>query len=104
MSKPDRKESDSFGALDIPGDKYYGAQTARSIINFPIGGETMPLPLVHALGIIKQAAARVNKEQGNSHRIWLTPSIGQPARLQLENSTTIFRWLSGRQDREHSRT
>ena len=45
-------------------DKYYGAQTARSLINFPIGGETMPRPLIHALGVIKQAAARANAGQG----------------------------------------
>ena len=64
MSTPVRTESDSFGALEIPADRYYGAQTARSLINFPIGGETMPLPLVHALGVIKQAAARVNRDQG----------------------------------------
>ncbi|MES0879519.1 class II fumarate hydratase [Roseibium sp. SCP14] len=70
MSQSVRSESDSFGALDIPADKYYGAQTARSLMNFPIGGETMPRPLVHALGVIKQAAARVNKEEGK-----LSPDI-----------------------------
>ncbi|MCV0429917.1 MAG: class II fumarate hydratase [Roseibium sp.] len=64
MSQPVRSETDSFGALDIPGDKYYGAQTARSLMNFPIGDETMPRPLVHALGVIKQAAARVNEQEG----------------------------------------
>lgn len=64
MSTTSRSETDSFGALEIPNDKYYGAQTARSLINFPIGTETMPKPLVHALGIIKQAAARVNLAQG----------------------------------------
>ncbi|MBL4599391.1 MAG: class II fumarate hydratase [Rhizobiaceae bacterium] len=64
MSTTSRTETDSFGALEIPNDKYYGAQTARSLINFPIGSETMPMPLVHALGIIKQAAARVNLAQG----------------------------------------
>ncbi|WP_420412172.1 class II fumarate hydratase [Roseibium sp.] len=64
MSQTVRTETDSFGSLEIPSDKYYGAQTARSLINFPIGGETMPRPLVHALGVIKQAAARVNKAQG----------------------------------------
>lgn len=65
MSKiPARSESDSFGSLDIPEGKYYGAQTARSIMNFPIGGETQPLPLIHALGIVKQAAARVNHKMG----------------------------------------
>ncbi|RVU38752.1 class II fumarate hydratase [Hwanghaeella grinnelliae] len=64
MSKSIRQESDSFGTLDVPGEMYFGAQTARSLMNFPIGGETMPLPLVHALGVIKQAAARINKAQG----------------------------------------
>ncbi|WP_395172707.1 class II fumarate hydratase [Roseibium alexandrii] len=64
MSQQVRTETDSFGTLEIPADKYYGAQTARSLINFPIGGETMPRPLIHALGVIKQAAARVNAAQG----------------------------------------
>jgi len=64
MTHTVRQESDSFGTLDVPGEMYFGAQTARSLINFPIGGETMPLPLIHALGVIKQAAARINKAQG----------------------------------------
>ncbi len=59
-----RKETDSFGALDVPADKYYGAQTARSLMNFPIGTETQPVPVIRALGVIKQAAARTNKALG----------------------------------------
>jgi fumarate hydratase class II len=59
-----RKESDSFGILEVPSDKYFGAQTARSLINFPIGIETQPVPIIRALGIIKQAAARTNKALG----------------------------------------
>jgi fumarate hydratase class II len=59
-----RTESDSFGPLDVPADKYYGAQTARSLINFPIGTETMPKPLVRALGILKRSAAVVNMQLG----------------------------------------
>ncbi len=59
-----RKESDSFGILEVPSDKYYGAQTARSLINFPIGIETQPVPIIRALGIIKQACARTNKALG----------------------------------------
>jgi len=50
MSKM-RTESDSFGKLKVPADKYYGAQTARSLINFPIGIETMPTSVIRALGI-----------------------------------------------------
>ena len=45
-----RVESDSFGELKVPADKYYGAQTARSLVNFSIGEETMPKPMVRALG------------------------------------------------------
>jgi len=60
MTQDTRTETDSFGPLEVPSDKYFGAQTARSLINFPIGTETMPLPLVSALGIVKQAAVRVN--------------------------------------------
>ncbi len=60
-----RKESDSFGVLEVPADKYWGAQTQRSLQNFRIGGETMPPPLVRALGIIKKCAALANMELGN---------------------------------------
>lgn len=59
-----RTETDSFGPLEVPSDKYYGAQTARSLINFPIGTEKMPEPLVSALGVVKQAAVRVNMAMG----------------------------------------
>ncbi|KAI5748558.1 hypothetical protein M8J76_000168 [Diaphorina citri] len=61
-----RIEADTFGELQVPNDKYYGAQTVRSTINFPIGGETerMPLPVITAMGTLKKAAAQVNKEFG----------------------------------------
>jgi len=62
-----RTETDSLGPIEVPADAYWGAQTQRSIGNFPIGdgaGERMPLPLVHALALIKQAAARVNRAHG----------------------------------------
>ena len=59
-----RTETDSFGPIEVPASAYWGAQTQRSIANFPIGGERMPLPLIHALGQIKAAAARVNRNHG----------------------------------------
>ena len=59
-----RTESDSFGDLKVPSDRYYGAQSARSLLNFPIGIETMPKPLIRALGIVKQSAAKVNADLG----------------------------------------
>ena len=57
---PVRSETDSMGTISVPQDRYYGAQTARSLMNFKIGGERMPAPLVRALGIVKKAAAQVN--------------------------------------------
>ena len=60
-----RTETDSFGPIGVPADHYWGAQTQRSILNFPIGGEHMPPPLIHALGYIKWAAARVNARFGD---------------------------------------
>lgn len=61
-----RAETDSFGEIQVPADKYYGANTARSIINFNIGGpsERMPLPIIKAFAILKKCAARVNQEYG----------------------------------------
>ena len=59
-----RTESDSFGPVEVPADAYWGAQTQRSIGNFPIGADRLPLPLIHALGRVKQAAARVNRLHG----------------------------------------
>ena len=59
-----RTETDSFGPLEVPADKYWGAQTQRSIMNFPIGWEKQPVAIVRALGVIKQACAMANKESG----------------------------------------
>ena len=59
-----RTETDSFGPLEVPADKYWGAQTQRSIQNFPIGWERQPVAIVRALGVIKQACAMQNKAQG----------------------------------------
>src|SRR5207244_10522019 len=57
-------ETDSMGAIDVPGDKYYGAQTARSLANFDIGGERMPKEIITAFGILKKAAALANYKLG----------------------------------------
>ena len=59
-----RTESDSFGPIEVPADHYWGAQTQRSLQNFRIGGQTMPLPLIHAYGVLKKAAAQVNVKLG----------------------------------------
>ncbi len=59
-----RIENDSFGEIKVPGDKYWGAQTQRSIMNFPIGWEKQPVAMIKALGIVKAASAKVNISQG----------------------------------------
>jgi len=73
-----RTETDSFGPIEVPAAAYWGAQTQRSIDNFPIGTERMPLPLIHALGVVKQAAARVNARSGRLDDN-LAPCIEQAA-------------------------
>ena len=67
-----RTETDSFGPLEVQADRYWGAQTQRSVVNFPIGWEKQPVAIVRALGIIKQAAADVNMAAGA-----LDPTLGK---------------------------
>jgi fumarate hydratase, class II len=64
LKMENRIEKDSMGEINVPSDKYYGAQTARSLMNFKIGGETMPRELIRAFGILKKAAAITNRELG----------------------------------------
>src|SRR5271154_3100522 len=61
---PARVESDSMGEVEVPRDRYYGAQTARSLVHFNIGRDTMPPELIRAFGILKKAAALVNQDLG----------------------------------------
>ncbi|MCL5776761.1 class II fumarate hydratase [Limibaculum sp. FT325] len=67
-----RIETDSFGPIEVPADRYWGAQTQRSIQNFPIGWEKQPVAIVRALGVIKQASAEANMALGN-----LDPKLGE---------------------------
>jgi len=59
-----RTETDTFGPIEVPAEHYWGAQTQRSLQNFAIGDERMPAPIIHALGVVKQAAALANAELG----------------------------------------
>jgi fumarate hydratase class II len=59
-----RTETDTFGPIDVPADRYWGAQTQRSLGNFKIGWEKQPLPVVRALGIVKRACAETNRDLG----------------------------------------
>ena len=99
MPNDPRTESDSFGPIDVPAGAYWGAQTERSIENFPFGPrEQMPLEIVHALGFIKQAAARVNARIGG-----LDPKLaeviqqaaGEVARGDLDSQFPLVIWQTG---------
>ncbi len=93
-----RTETDSFGPLEVPADKYWGAQTQRSLGNFKIGGETMPEPMIRALGIVKMAAAKANMSLDN-----LESDIGQAivsaatevANGKLNNHFPLVVWQTG---------
>ncbi len=71
MSKT-RIETDTFGPIEVPADRYWGAQTQRSLQNFRIGGERMPVPVIRALGVVKRAAAFANVGLGE-----LDPKLGE---------------------------
>jgi fumarate hydratase class II len=81
-----RTETDSFGPLEVPSENYWGAQTQRSVINFPIGWEQQPVAIRRALGVIKQAAAEVNMEMG-----LLDPAIGR-AIVQAASEVAEGQW------------
>ena len=61
---PTRRETDSLGAVDVPADRYWGAQTQRSLANFRIGGHRFPRAVIRGFGVVKQACARANRGLG----------------------------------------
>ena len=93
-----RTETDSFGPLEVPADKYWGAQTQRSLGNFKIGTETMPPPLVRGLGVIKRAAALANNELDNLEDE-LTKAIADAAQEvidgKLDDNFPLVVWQTG---------
>ncbi|HEY5721174.1 MAG TPA: class II fumarate hydratase [Allosphingosinicella sp.] len=94
-----RSESDSFGPIDVPGDSYWGAQTQRSIQNFPFGPrEAMPVEIVHALGFVKQAAARVNAKLGGLDAELaeaIQAAAGEVASGALDDQFPLVIWQTG---------
>ncbi len=93
-----RVETDSFGAIDVPADKYWGAQTQRSLGNFKIGGEKMPAPLVRALGVLKKAAAKVNMEFGILNKDLgdaICKAADEVAELKLIDHFPLVVWQTG---------
>ncbi len=93
-----RTETDSFGPLEVPADKYWGAQTQRSIMNFPIGWERQPVAIIRALGVIKKACAEVNLGFGDLDAT-LAPSIQQAAQEvidgKFDDNFPLVVWQTG---------
>jgi len=92
-----RIETDSFGDIAVPADRYWGAQTQRSVENFPIGGERMPLGIVHALGLIKQAAAIVNRSHGLDPELAeaIAAAAAEVASGALDDHFPLVVWQTG---------
>ena len=93
-----RTETDSFGPLEVPADKYWGAQTQRSIMNFPIGWEKQPVAIVRALGVIKKACAQANKEQGTLDAKLadaIIEAAGEVVDGKLDDNFPLVVWQTG---------
>lgn len=93
-----RTETDSIGAIEVPADAYWGAQTQRSIENFPFGErERMPIEIVHALALVKQAAARVNRRHGLDAKIAdaIEGAAAEVAAGKLDDQFPLVIWQTG---------
>jgi len=93
-----RTESDSIGALEVPADAYWGAQTQRSIENFPFGAtERMPAGIIHALAVVKQAAARVNRRHGLDAKLAdaIESAAAEVADGRLDDQFPLVIWQTG---------
>ncbi len=93
-----RTETDSFGPLDVPADKYWGAQTQRSILNFPIGWERQPIAVVRALGVIKQACAQANMKLGkldDERGRAIVQAAGEVIDGKLDDNFPLVVWQTG---------
>ncbi|MEL6511666.1 MAG: class II fumarate hydratase [Pseudomonadota bacterium] len=93
-----RTETDSFGPLEVPSDKYWGAQTQRSIMNFPIGWEKQPVAIVRALGVIKKACAQANMELGSldaDRGAAIVQAAGEVFEGKFDDNFPLVVWQTG---------
>ena len=93
-----RIETDTMGEMKVPGDKYYGCQTARSLVNFDIGDDVMPRPLIRAFGILKLAAARTNRDLGVLDREvadWIVDAGEEVMHGDLDEHFPLRIWQTG---------
>ena len=93
-----RRETDSMGAIDVPADRYWGAQTQRSLVHFSIGDDHMPKAVYHAYGYVKKAAATVNGRQGRLPD-WMSGLIEQVCDEvisgELDDDFPLYVWQTG---------
>jgi len=93
-----RTESDTFGPIEVPADRYWGAQTERSRNNFRIGDERMPLPIIRALAIVKRAAAETNRELGSldaRHAKAIVEAAQEISDGKLDDHFPLVVWQTG---------
>ena len=93
-----RTESDSLGEIDVPEDKYWGAQTQRSLHYFSIGSDLMPIELIHAYGILKKASAQANAELGllrEDLAQLIERAAGEVADGKLDEHFPLHVWMTG---------
>ena len=93
-----RTETDSFGPLQVPNSKYWGAQTQRSLLNFPIGLEKQPVAIIRALGVIKKACALANVEAGNlnkPHGMAIVEAASEVIEGKLDDHFPLVVWQTG---------
>ncbi len=93
-----RIESDTMGEIEVPEEKYYGAQTARSLMNFKIGGDRFPREMIRALGILKKAAALTNRELGSlpdEKADLIVRAAGEVIEGKLDDHFPLVVWQTG---------
>ncbi|HET7677329.1 MAG TPA: class II fumarate hydratase [Candidatus Limnocylindrales bacterium] len=97
-ARTNRRESDSMGSIEVPADRYWGAQTERSLHHFAIGDDRMPLEVVHAFGVLKRACAEVNVELGGLSRELaelIVAAAGEVADGRLDEHFPLYVWQTG---------
>lgn len=97
-TKSTRTEHDSMGSMEVPGDRYYGAQTARSLVYFDISSEQLPSSMIKAFGIIKKSAAQVNEELGllsSEKAKWIIKAADEVIAGKLDDHFPLSIWQTG---------
>ena len=99
-----RIETDSMGEIEVPANRYYGAQTARSLIHFDIGEETMPRELIRGMGVLKKASALVNAELGlmpENIKQLISKAAEEVIEGKLDDHFPLRVWQANRRHPEH---